>query len=58
MDSKAEPTTGVDDPEHPQVSATPSSGVSTPDNGQLLRHSADDELLDEFWRRRLHIGHC
>ncbi len=28
------------------------------DAGRLFRDLADDELLDEFWRRRSSIGHC
>jgi hypothetical protein len=56
MDSHLESAMSADDEAAAPV-AQP--GEASPEaTDRLLRSSADDELLDEFWRRRLQTGHC
>jgi len=58
MDSQVERPTSVDDPDKVRVPAPRGADALAADAGRLLRDLADDELLDEFWRRRSSIGHC
>jgi hypothetical protein len=55
MDSHVESAMSADD----EVAAPASQpgDVSPEESDRLLRSSADDELLDEFWRRRFNSGH-
>jgi hypothetical protein len=58
MDSQVQRSTSVDDPDEGRRPASRGADASAPDPGRLRRDLADDELLDEFWRRRSSIGHC
>jgi hypothetical protein len=56
MDSHVESATSADDDVAAPV--TQPGDASPEETDRLLRSSADDDLLDEFWRRRLNTGHC
>ena len=56
MESHVESAMSSDD--EVAVPATQPGDASPEERDRLLRSTADDELLDEFWRRRLHSGHC
>ena len=62
MDSHAEPAMSPDDDDEvavTQVIARLRRVDATPEESRSAsRSSTDDELLDQFWRRRSGTGHC
>jgi hypothetical protein len=62
MESYAEPPMDLDGPAELAVSHVIERlhrvGTPNAEPRSLLRDPADDELLDQFWRRRSSDGHC